>query len=92
MGLALARAAISVNKKIAFAFGCSSADDIRLHYFAAKEYTKNKRTGGIKKVDNSIGDNVQIIICDIRSYLPAMYYMLAFFPINDIVRRGKYAS
>lgn len=85
VGLALARAAISVNKKIAFAFGCSSADDIRLHYFAAKEYTKNKRTGGIKKVDNSVGDNVQIIICDIRSYLPAMYYMLAFFPANNIV-------
>ena len=85
VGLALARAAISVNKKIAFAFGCSSADDIRLHYFAAKEFTRNKRTGGIKKVDNSVGDNVQIIICDIRSYLPAMYYMLAFFPANDIV-------
>jgi len=85
VGLALARAAISVNKKIAFAFGCSSADDIRLHYFAAKEFTKNKRTGGIKKVDNSVGENVQIIICDIRSYLPAMYYMLAFFPANDIV-------
>ena len=85
VGLALARAAISVNKKIAFAFGCSSADDIRLHYFAAKEFTKNKRSGGIKKVDNSIGDNVEIIICDIRSYLPAMYYMLAFFEANDIV-------
>jgi len=85
VGLALARAAISVNKKIAFAFGCSSADDIRLHYFAAKEYSINKRSGGIKKVDNSIGDNVQIMICDIRSYLPAMYYMLAFFPANDIV-------
>ncbi len=85
VGLALARAAISVNKKIAFAFGCSSADDIRLHYFAAKECTRNKRTGAIKKVDNSVGDNVQIIICDIRSYLPAMYYMLAFFPANNIV-------
>jgi len=84
VGLALARAAISVNKKIAFAFGCSSADDIRLHYFAAKEFTRNKRTGGIKKVDNSVGDNVEIIICDVRSYLPAMYYMLAFFPANDI--------
>ena len=85
VGLALARAAISVNKKIAFAFGCSSADDIRLHYFAAKEFTRNKRTGGIKKVDNSVGDNVEIIITDIRSYLPAMYYMLAFFSANDIV-------
>jgi len=85
VGLALARAAISVKKKIAFAFGCSSADDIRLHYFAAKEFTKNKRSGGIGKVDNSVGDNVEIMICDIRSYLPAMYYMLAFFPPEDIV-------
>jgi hypothetical protein len=85
VGLALARAAISVKKRIAFAFGCSSADDVRLHYFAAKEYTKNKRTGGIGKVDNSVGDNIEIIICDIRSYLPAMYYMLAFFKPEDIV-------
>ncbi len=85
VGLALARAAISINKKIAFAFGCASADDIRLHYFAAKEVIRNKRSGGIKKVDNSVGDKVQIIICDIKSYLPAMYYMLAFFKKNDIV-------
>lgn len=85
VGLALARSAISVHKKIAIAFGCASADDIRLHYFAAKEFTRNKRTGGIGKVDNSVGDNVEIIICDIKSYLPAMYYMLAFFPANDII-------
>ena len=85
VGLALAKAAISMKKKIAFAFGCSSADDIRLHYFAAKVFTKNKRTGGIGKVDNSVGDNVEIMICDIRSYLPAMYYMLAFFPAKDII-------
>ena len=52
VGLALAKAAISVNKKIAFAFGCSCADDVRLHYFAAKVFTRNKRTGGIGKVDN----------------------------------------
>ena len=85
VGLALAKAAISVKKKIAFAFGCSSADDIRLHYFAAKVFTRNKRTGGIGKVDNSVGDNVEIIICDIRSYLPAMYYMLAFFEAENII-------
>ena len=85
VGLALARAAISVNKKIAFAFGCGSAADIRLHYFAAKEFTRNRRTGGIGKVDNSVGDNVQIMICDIKSYLPAMYYMLAFFKTEDII-------
>lgn len=85
VGLALARASISVGKKIAFAFGCASADDIRLHYFAAKEYKVNKRSGGIGKVDNSIGDKVEIIICDIKSYLPAMYYMKAFNEVEDIL-------
>ena len=85
VGLALAKAAISVNKKIAFAFGCASADDIRLHYFAAKVFTRNKRTGGIGKVDNSVGDSVEIIICDIKSYLPAMYYMLAFNKATDMI-------
>ena len=85
VGLQLARSAISSGKKIAFAFGCSSADDIRLHYFAAADYTINKRGGGIKKVDNSNGIKVEIIICDIRSYLPAMYYMLAFNKANEIV-------
>jgi hypothetical protein len=85
VGLALARSAISVNKRIAFAFGCSSAEDVRLHYFAAKEYTTHKRSGQIRKVDNSVGDKVEIIICDIRSYLPAMYYMLAFNEAQNII-------
>ena len=85
VGLALARAAISMKKKIAFAFGCSCADDVRLHYFAAKVFTINKRTGGIGKVDNSVGTNVEIMICDIKSYLPAMYYMLAHFNTEDII-------
>lgn len=85
VGLALARAAISVNKKVAFAFGCESADDIRLHYFAAKEYSINKRSGGIGKVDNSVGDNVEIMICDLKSYLPAMYYMIAFNPEEKLL-------
>ena len=85
VGLALARSAISMNKRIAFAFGCSSANDIRLHYFAAKEYTKDWHSGGIRKVDNSIGDKVEIIICDIRSYLPAMYYMTSFNKSQDII-------
>ena len=78
VGLALAKAAINIQKKVAFAFGCDTADDIRLHYFAAKDYTKNTKTGGIWKVDNAVGDKVELIICDVKSYLPAMYYMLAF--------------
>ena len=85
VGLALARAAISINKRVAFAFGCSSADDVRLHYFAAKEYSVNKRTGQIKKVDNSVGEKVEIMICDIRSYIYAMFYMLAFNPAHEII-------
>ena len=85
VGLALAKSAISMGKKIAFAFGCSSAEDIRLHYFAAKEYTKHRKSGGIGKVDNSIGDKVEIMICDIKSYLPAMYYMLSFNNKHSII-------
>jgi hypothetical protein len=85
VGLALARAAISVKKRVAFAFGCASADDVRLHYFAAKEVTRNKKTGRIKKVDNSVGDNVEIMISDIKSYLPAMYYMVSHFGAKNII-------
>lgn len=85
VGLALARSAISINKRIAFAFGCSSSIDIRLHFFAAKEYTKDWRSGGIRKVDNSIGDKVEIIICDIQSYLVSMFYMLSFNKAQDII-------
>ena len=85
VGLALAKAAISMKKRIAFAFGCSNIDDIRLHYFAAKEAIRDKRSGRIRKVDNSIGDNVEIMICDIRSYLLAMRYMMAFHPLNDLL-------
>ena len=85
VGLALAKSAISMKKKIAFAFGCNDAEDVRLHYYAAKDYTVNTRTGGIWKVDNSIGDKVEIMICDIKSYIPAMYYMLAFNDAENII-------
>lgn len=85
VGLALAKAAISVEKKVAFAFGCSDANDIRLHYYAATDYVRNRRSGSIAKVDNSVGDKVEIMICDIKSYLPAMLYMLAFNAREDII-------
>ena len=85
VGLALAKAAISMEKCVAFAFGCKNIDDIRLHYFSAKEYTKDRKTGGIFKVDNSVGDKVEMMICDIQSYLYAMRYMLAFNEKQNIV-------
>ena len=85
VGLALAKSAICMQKKIAFAFGCESAEDIRLHYYAAKDYTKHRKSGGIGKVDNSVGDKVEIMICDVQSYLTAMYYMLAFNKEENII-------
>ena len=85
VGLALAKAAITMEKCVAFAFGCNDINDIRLHYFSAKEYVKDRKSGGIFKVDNSIGDKVEIMICDIQSYLYAMRYMLAFNQRDDII-------
>jgi hypothetical protein len=85
VGLSLAKSAIAVEKRVAFAFGCESAADIRLHYFAAIDYTRNRRSGGIGKVDNSNGAKVDIMICDVKSYLVAMYYMLSFNAPEDLV-------
>ena len=85
VGLALAKACISAKKRIAFAFGCGSVDNIRLHYYAAKDVVRDRRTGGIRKVDNSVGDNVEIMISDIKSYRHAMYYMNAFNPLHKLL-------
>jgi len=85
IGLALAKAAITMEKKVAFAFGCDTASDIRLHYFSAVDYTRNRRSGGIGKVDNSVGTNVEIMICDVQSYITAMHYMLAFNEAENII-------
>jgi len=81
----LAKCCISLHIPIAIAFGCADPGDIRLHYFAAKDYIKNRKTGAIFRVDNSVGDKVEIIICDIQSYESAMNYMLAFNEPNDII-------
>jgi len=106
VGLALAKTAISVGKKVAFAFGCHDAKDIRLHYNAAASYYRhehNPDTGrctcgrpkctksgqhikykdGKKKIINEDGSNVEIMICDIKSYLCAMNFMCAFNNIKE---------
>jgi len=85
VGLALARSAITMDKCVAFAFGADTASDIRLHYFSAIDYTKDRKSGGIRKVDNSIGHKVEIMICDVKSYRVAMHYMLAFNRESDII-------
>ncbi len=78
VGIALAKSAISVHKCVAFAFGCETAADIRLHNYSAQVFKVNKRSGGIGKIDNAFGQKVEIMICDVKSYLIAMYYMMAF--------------
>ena len=85
IGLQLAKACISMEIKIAVAFGCKDAGDIRLHYFAAKDFVRHRRTGAIFRVDNSNGEKVELIITDIQSYLPAMNYMLAFNEPEELV-------
>lgn len=98
IGLALAKSAISVNKKIAFAFGCENETDIRLHYYSGKSFMKHtaesnpKKAGqfikfkdGTRKIDNSDGSAVEIMICDVKSYLTSMNYMLKFNPNHNII-------
>lgn len=85
IGLSLAKYSVNMGKKIAFAFGCSVPEDIRLHYYSVIDYQKNKRTGGFGKIDNTNGANVEIMICDIQSYECAMHYMLSFNDANDII-------
>ena len=84
VGLQLTKSCISMEIPIAIAFGCNDISDIRLHFYAAK-YVKNRKSGYIYGVDNSVGDKVEIIICDIQSYLYAMRYMCAFNDIDDIL-------
>jgi hypothetical protein len=85
VGLQLAKSCIALHIPIAIAFGCETPDDIRLHYYAVTDFVKNRRSGGIFRVDNSNGAKAQIIITDIQSYLPSMNYMMAFNKPEDLL-------
>ena len=85
VGLALAKNAISSDIKVAFAFGCNEMEDIRLHYLSVIDFKKNTKTGGIGKVNNMIGDKVEIMICDLKSYIHAMNYMVKFNDKENII-------
>ena len=76
VSLVLARAALSADKKIALAFNAKTPDMIKLHYAAAKEFIADRRSGGIRKVDNAQGEKVEIMITDLYSYESAMNYMM----------------
>ena len=85
VGLQLAKACVNMSIPLAIAFGCNDPGDIRLHYNAAKDIVKNYKTGGIFRVDNTVGDKVEVIVCDVQSYLSAMNYMCAFNAPHDII-------
>jgi hypothetical protein len=97
IGLSLAKSAVSVGKHIAFAFGCDTASDIRLHNNAAAAYhVEFRETRKVKKngkkykkeykyIDNTVGTKVDIMICDVKSYIVAMYYMLSHFAESQII-------
>jgi hypothetical protein len=77
------RSAIAMEKKVAFAFVIPQpifgfiTTGVGLH--------PPKKSGSIVKVDNSNGANVEIMICDVKSYLTAMYYMMSFNDKDDII-------
>lgn len=72
--LDFAQKCVSVGRKVAFAFGCVSPEDVRLHRSAATTFKKNKHTGGIGKIDNLVGDAVEIVIADVASAEVAMQW------------------
>ncbi len=85
VGLSLAKAAISQNIKIGLAFKCESKTDIRLHYNAATEFITDSKSGSIRKVNNLRGENVELLISDVSSYVIGMNYMKEFNDVNDII-------
>jgi hypothetical protein len=70
--LDFAQKCISVGRKVAFAFGCEGPEDVRLHRSAATVFKKNKHTGGVGKIDNLVGDLVEVVIADVASAEHAM--------------------
>ena len=82
IGVSLAKSAVNANVKVGFSFGCSTADDVRLHYSSVRTFTEKY---GKKRPVHSDGRNVDLMICDIQSYEVAMLYMASFFDVQSMV-------
>ena len=85
VGLALAKCAINSSIKVAFGFGCNTSNDVRLHFGAVSSGTRSAKTGNYVKIDHNDGNNVDLIICDLQSYLICMNYMLEFNELNNLL-------
>jgi hypothetical protein len=82
IGVSLAKSSVNANVKVGFAFGCSTSDDVRLHYSSVRTFTEKY---GKKRPVHSDGRNVDMMICDIQSYEVAMLYMTSFFDEKSMV-------
>lgn len=80
IALSLAKSAVNVGRKVAFAFGCSTPEDVRLHYFSVNTFSNDK----YKRPNHSDGQKVELMFCDIKSYEIAMLYMISFFDKNQM--------
>ena len=78
VGIAFAKSCYAVGKKVAFGFGCTGVEDVRLHNSAAVEFERNKRTGAIFKVNHAIGDLVEVTVSDAHS----LKHVLAWWRIQ----------
>ena len=82
IGINLAKSAVNIGRKVGFAFGCTTTEDVRLHYFSVKTFITER---GRKRPDHSDGSNLELLICDIQSYEIAMLYMLSFFEKSKVI-------
>ncbi len=82
IGISLAKSAVNANVKVGFAFGCTTPDDVRLHYSSVRTFAEKY---GKKRPVHSDGRNVDLLICDIQSYEVAMLYMTSFFEASSMV-------
>jgi len=82
IGVSLAKSAVNAGVKVGFSFGCTTSDDVRLHYSSVRTFTEKY---GKKRPVHSDGRNVDLMICDIQSYEVAMLYMLSFFETSNVV-------
>jgi len=80
IALSLAKSSVNVGRKVAFAFGCSTPEDVRLHYFSVNTFSNDK----FKRPNHSDGQKVELMFCDIKSYEIAMLYMTSFFDKNNM--------
>ena len=80
IALSLAKSAVNVGRKVAFAFGCTTPEDVRLHYFSVNTFSNDK----FKRPNHSDGQKVELMFCDIKSYEIAMLYMTSFFDKNQM--------